>query len=215
MFPISEYGSDEIKEKFLPRLAKGELIGCFGLTEPNHGSDPRYVHTSVHVCRYMYGRLPFYAEIHKCTRKHRHAQHANMHMCEHTNSQPHNTNRAIHASESTHHTPISFCSGMETRAKKSSCGEYYTLNGAKTWITNSPIADVFVIWCKDDDGKIAGFVLEKEMEGLSAPEIVGKMSLLSSITGQIVMEDVKVCMCVCMYIYTHVHMYVCAQHIRR
>jgi glutaryl-CoA dehydrogenase len=121
MFPIHAYASDALKNKFLPALAKGEIVGCFGLTEPNHGSDP---------------------------------------------------------------------SGMETRAKK--VGDEYILNGTKTWITNSPIADVFVVWAKDDDGKITGFVLEKGMPGLTAPKIEGKMSLRASITGQISMQDVRV-----------------------
>jgi glutaryl-CoA dehydrogenase len=121
MYPIFAFGSDALKDKYLPSLAKGDLIGCFGLTEPNHGSDP---------------------------------------------------------------------GGMETRAKKS--GDHYILNGTKTWITNSPIADVFVVWAKDENGVIGGYVLEKGFKGLSAPKISGKMSLRTSITGQIVMEDVKV-----------------------
>lgn len=121
MFPIWAYASDEIKEKYLPELAKGNLIGCFGLTEPNHGSDP---------------------------------------------------------------------AGMETRCKKD--GDSYILNGTKTWITNSPIADVFVIWANDEEHNIRGFVLTKDMKGLSAPKITGKLSLRASITGQIVMEDVRV-----------------------
>lgn len=122
MFPIWSYATEKVKEKFLPKLATGELIGCFGLTEPNHGSDP---------------------------------------------------------------------AGMETRAKKQKDGTYL-LNGTKTWITNSPIADVFVVWGKDDNGDITGYVLEKGMKGLSAPKIEGKLSLRASITGQIVMEDVIV-----------------------
>lgn len=121
MFPIFEFGTDAQKDKYLPRLAKGELVGCFGLTEPNHGSDP---------------------------------------------------------------------AGMETRAKLK--GSSYVLNGTKTWITNSPIADVFVVWAKDDAGDIRGFILEKGMKGLSAPKIEGKFSLRASITGMIVMEDVEV-----------------------
>lgn len=120
MYPIYSFGSEEQKNKYLPGLAKGELIGCFGLTEPNHGSDP---------------------------------------------------------------------SGMETRAIKQKDGSYI-LNGAKNWITNSPIADVFVVWAKDQDGVIRGFVLEKGMKGLSAPFIKGKFSLRSSATGMIFMEDV-------------------------
>lgn len=121
MHPIHEFGSKEIKDKYIPGLASGELIGCFGLTEPNHGSDP---------------------------------------------------------------------GSMETRAKKD--GDDYILNGSKTWITNSPIADVFVIWAKDQDGEIRGFVLEKGAKGLSAPKIEGKMSLRASITGMIMLENVRV-----------------------
>lgn len=123
MYPINEYGTDEQKEKYLPRLAKGDLIGCFGLTEPNHGSDP---------------------------------------------------------------------SGMETRAKYNADTKTYVLNGAKSWITNSPIADIAVVWAKCEDGKIRGFILEREMKGFSTPTIHGKFSLRASITGQIVMEDVHV-----------------------
>eukprot|EP00731_Ephydatia_muelleri_P018104 Em0011g144a len=123
MHPIDAYGTDAQKDKYLPRLAKGELIGCFGLTEPNHGSDP---------------------------------------------------------------------GGMETRATYNSSRRTYTLNGTKSWITNSPIADVFIVWAKCDDSKLRGFILEKGMEGLSAPKIEGKFSLRASTTGQIVMEDVKV-----------------------
>ncbi|NIP19402.1 MAG: acyl-CoA dehydrogenase, partial [Xanthomonadales bacterium] len=117
------YGSEEQKQKYLPRLASGELIGCFGLTEPDAGSDP---------------------------------------------------------------------AGMRTVAKKSDGG--YVLNGSKMWITNSPIADVFVVWAKSEahGGKIRGFVLEKGMKGLSAPKIGGKLSLRASITGEIVMDDVEV-----------------------
>jgi glutaryl-CoA dehydrogenase len=121
MHPIYTFGSDAQKEKYLPSLAKGQLIGCFGLTEPNAGSDP---------------------------------------------------------------------ASMLSRAKKVDGG--YILNGEKTWITNSPIADVFVVWAKDDDDKIRGFILEKGMKGLSAPEIEGKMSLKASATGMIVMQDVFV-----------------------
>jgi len=101
-----------MKDKYIPGLSKGEIIGCFGLTEPNAGSDP---------------------------------------------------------------------SGMTTRAKL--VDNYYVLNGTKTWISNSPIADVFVVWAKDDKNDIRGFLLEKGMKGLSAPEITGKMSLKASITG--------------------------------
>ena len=121
MHPINEFATDEIKQKFLPGLASGELVGCFGLTEPDAGSDP---------------------------------------------------------------------GSMKTRAKSVDGG--YVLNGAKMWITNSPIADVFVVWAKDDAGDIRGFVLEKGMEGLSAPKIEGKFSLRASITGEIVMQDVFV-----------------------
>ncbi|MGY6633231.1 MAG: acyl-CoA dehydrogenase [Alkalilacustris sp.] len=123
MYPIHAYGSEEQRRKFLPGLAAGTLIGCFGLTEPDAGSDP---------------------------------------------------------------------AGMKTRAEKIEGG--YRLSGTKTWISNSPIADVFVVWAKSDahGGKIRGFVLEKGMKGLSAPKIPGKLSLRASITGQIVMEDVEV-----------------------
>ncbi len=127
MHPIYSFGSEAQKEKYLPKLASGELIGCFGLTEPNHGSDP---------------------------------------------------------------------SGMETRAKKTASG--YVLSGAKNWITNSPVADVFVVWAKVfgdskiPDGTIKGFILDKGMKGLSAPKIEGKFSLRASATGSIVMEDVQV-----------------------
>jgi len=122
MHPIYTFGSEEQKNKYLPELAKGNLIGCFGLTEPNHGSDP---------------------------------------------------------------------GGMETRARKQADGSY-VLNGSKNWITNSPVADVFVVWAKDDEGDIRGFILEKGMAGLSAPVIHGKCSLRASTTGMIFMEDVKV-----------------------
>ncbi|MGF1553936.1 MAG: acyl-CoA dehydrogenase [Paracoccaceae bacterium] len=123
MHPIHAYGSDEQKARYLPKLASGEWIGCFGLTEPDAGSDP---------------------------------------------------------------------SGMKTRARKVDGG--YVLSGAKMWISNSPIADVFVVWAKSDahDGKIRGFVLEKGAKGLSAPKIEQKLSLRASITGEIVMEDVEV-----------------------
>ena len=119
MVPIYEFGTEAIKQKYLPRLATGELIGCFGLTEPNHGSDP---------------------------------------------------------------------AGMLTKARKVEGG--YKLTGAKMWITNSPIADVFVVWAKDDEGKIRGFALEKGWKGLSAPAIHGKVGLRTSITGEIVLDDV-------------------------
>ncbi len=123
MHPIYAYGSEEQRKKYLPKLASGEWIGCFGLTEPDHGSDPN---------------------------------------------------------------------GMITKAKK--VDGAFVLNGAKMWITNSPIADVFVVWCKTDDAKesVRGFILEKGMKGLSAPKIEGKLSLRASVTGQIVMEDVLV-----------------------
>ena len=133
MHPINAYGSDAQREKFLPKLATGEWVGCFGLTEPNHGSDP---------------------------------------------------------------------ASMLTRARPASRdgAPGFIMNGAKMWITNSPIADVFVVWAKltDPDGKtggqesIHGFILEKGMKGLSAPKIEGKMSLRASITGEIVMDDVFV-----------------------
>ncbi|HEU4849453.1 MAG TPA: acyl-CoA dehydrogenase family protein [Terrimesophilobacter sp.] len=119
MVPILEFGSDELRQKYLPGLAGGELVGCFGLTEPDHGSDP---------------------------------------------------------------------GGMVTRARAVDGG--YRISGAKTWITNSPIADVFVVWAKDDAGDIRGFVLEKGWEGLTAPAIHGKVGLRTSITGEIVLDDV-------------------------
>ena len=125
MVPINEFGTEAQKKKYLPKLASGEWIGCFGLTEPNHGSDP---------------------------------------------------------------------AGMETRAVKTSSG--YKLTGNKMWISNSPIADVFVVWGKcvggDHDGRIRGFILEKGMKGLSAPAIHGKVGLRASITGEIVMDEVEV-----------------------
>jgi glutaryl-CoA dehydrogenase len=120
MHPIFTYGSEEMRQKYLPRLATGELLGCFGLTEPDAGSDPN---------------------------------------------------------------------SMKTRAEKSDGG--YVLNGAKMWITNSPMADVFVVWAKLD-GVIRGFVLDRGMEGLSTPKIDGKFSLRASVTGEIVMENVFV-----------------------
>lgn len=123
IYPIYAYGSDEQREKYLPGLASGDLIGCFGLTEPDAGSDP---------------------------------------------------------------------GGMKTTATKIDGG--YKLDGSKMWISNSPIADVFVVWAKSDEhgGKIRGFILEKGMEGLSAPKIGGKLSLRASVTGEIVMDDVIV-----------------------
>ncbi|MDI5985709.1 acyl-CoA dehydrogenase [Halomonas sp. M4R5S39] len=121
MYPIHAFGSDAQREKYLPKLATGEWVGCFGLTEPDHGSDP---------------------------------------------------------------------GGMSTRATRTESG--WRLNGTKTWITNSPIADVFVVWARDDEGVIRGFILEKGMAGLSAPKIEGKFSLRASITGQIAIQDVEV-----------------------
>ncbi|MFS1525406.1 acyl-CoA dehydrogenase [Microbulbifer sp. 2304DJ12-6] len=121
MHPIYAYGSEGQKQKYLPKLATGEWVGCFGLTEPDAGSDP---------------------------------------------------------------------GGMKTRARKVDGG--YRLSGTKMWITNSPIADVFVVWGKDDEDVIRGFVLEQGMDGLSAPKIEGKFSLRASITGEIVMDDVFV-----------------------
>ncbi|MBA4172916.1 MAG: acyl-CoA dehydrogenase [Hyphomicrobium sp.] len=122
MLPIFVFGSQQQKQTYLPGLASGELIGCFGLTEPDHGSDP---------------------------------------------------------------------GGMTTRARSVAGGDY-VLDGAKTWISNSPIADVFIVWAKTDDGEIRGFVLEKGMAGLSAPAIHGKVSLRASPTGEIVLQGVRV-----------------------
>ena len=119
MYPIYAYGTEEQREKYLPKLATGELVGCFGLTEPDAGSDP---------------------------------------------------------------------GSMTTRAKAVQGG--FVLKGAKMWISNAPIADVFVVWAKDDAGDIRGYLLEKGMEGLTAPKIEGKFSLRASITGEIVMDDV-------------------------
>jgi len=119
MVPILEFGTEAQKQKFLPKLATGEWIGCFGLTEPNHGSDP---------------------------------------------------------------------GGMTTRAKKVDGG--YALTGTKSWITSSPFADVFIVWAKDDEEIIRGFILEKGWKGLSAPAIHGKVGLRTSVTGEIVMDDV-------------------------
>ncbi|NKJ03540.1 acyl-CoA dehydrogenase [Rhizobium sp. SG741] len=121
MVPIDAFGSEAQKQKYLPKLATGEWIGCFGLTEPNHGSDP---------------------------------------------------------------------GSMVTRAKKVDGG--YSLTGAKTWISNAPIADVFVVWAKTEDGIIRGFILEKGWKGLSAPAIHGKVGLRASITGEVVMDNVFV-----------------------
>jgi glutaryl-CoA dehydrogenase len=121
MHPIHTYGSEDQRQKYLPKLTTGEWVGCFGLTEPDHGSDP---------------------------------------------------------------------GGMVTRARSVDGG--YLVSGAKMWITNSPIADVFVVWAKTDDGVIRGFILEKGMKGLSAPKIEGKFSLRASVTGEIVMDEVMV-----------------------
>ena len=121
MYPIYTYGTEEQREKYLPKLATGEWIGCFGLTEPDHGSDP---------------------------------------------------------------------GGMVTRAKATDGGDRMT--GAKMWISNSPIADVFVAWAKTEDDVLRGFILEKGMEGLTAPKIEGKLALRASVTGEIVMDDVFV-----------------------
>ena len=121
MHPIHAYGDDAQREKYLPRLASGEIIGCFGLTEPDAGSDP---------------------------------------------------------------------GSMKTRARKAAGG--YVLSGTKTWISNAPVADVFVVWAKNDEGVIRGYLLERGMKGLSAPKIEGKFSLRASVTGQIVMDGVFV-----------------------
>jgi glutaryl-CoA dehydrogenase len=121
MYPIYTYGTEAQREKYLPKLASGEWVGCFGLTEPDHGSDP---------------------------------------------------------------------GGMKTRARSVDGG--YRLSGSKMWITNSPIADVFVVWAKTDDGIIRGFILERGMAGLSAPKIEGKLALRASVTGEIVMDEVFV-----------------------
>jgi len=121
MHPINVFGSEAQKEKYLPKLATGEFIGCFGLTEPDYGSDP---------------------------------------------------------------------GGMISRARSVDGG--FSLTGAKNWISNSPFADVFIVWAKDDDGVICGFILDKGMKGLSAPKIEGKLALRASVTGEIVMDDVFV-----------------------
>ena len=121
MHPINRFGSDEQRQKFLPELASGQMIGCFGLTEPNHGSDP---------------------------------------------------------------------GSMTTRAHKVASG--YRLNGEKSWISNAPLADLFLVWAKDDEGVIRGFLIERGAEGLQAPKIEGKFSLRASSTGQISMDDVLV-----------------------
>ena len=121
MFPIFTYGNEPQRRKYLPKLATGEWIGCFGLTEPNHGSDP---------------------------------------------------------------------GSMVTRARGVEGG--FRVSGSKMWISNSPIADIFIVWAKDDQGIIRGFILEKDMKGLSAPKIEGKFSLRASVTGEIVMDEVFV-----------------------
>lgn len=121
MFPIYTYGTEEQKRKYLPKLASGEMIGCFGLTEPNHGSNP---------------------------------------------------------------------SGMETRIVDK--GSHFLLNGAKMWITNSPIADIAVVWARDEDGRVRGLIVEKGMKGFSAPETHNKWSLRASKTGELVFENVEV-----------------------
>ncbi|MFQ5334439.1 MAG: acyl-CoA dehydrogenase family protein [Flavobacteriales bacterium] len=121
MFPIWKYGSEEQKQKYLPRLASGEIIGCFGLTEPNFGSNP---------------------------------------------------------------------GGMVTNIKDK--GEYFLLNGAKMWISNAPFADIAVVWAKDEDDAVVGLIVEKDMEGYSAPETHGKWSLRASATGELVFDNVKV-----------------------
>ncbi len=121
MYPIYSFGSEEQKQKYLPKLASGEFVGCFGLTEPNHGSDP---------------------------------------------------------------------GSMESRIVEKS--DYYLLNGSKMWITNSPIADIAVIWAKDEENIVRGLIVEKGMEGFSAPEIINKWSLRASITGELVFDNVKI-----------------------
>lgn len=121
MYPIYKFGSEEQRRHYLPKLANGEFIGCFGLTEPDHGSNP---------------------------------------------------------------------SGMTTNVKDD--GDHYILNGAKMWITNSPLADIAVVWAKNEEGRIIGLIVEKDMKGFSAPEIHGKWSLRASITGELVFEDVRV-----------------------
>lgn len=121
MYPIFTFGSEDQKQKYLPELASGKLVGCFGLTEPNHGSNP---------------------------------------------------------------------AGMETKFTDE--GDHYLLNGAKMWITNSPIADIAVVWARDEEGKVRGLIVEKDFEGFSAPETHNKWSLRASPTGELVFEDVKV-----------------------
>lgn len=121
MYPIFKYGTEEQKQKYLPKLAKGEMMGCFGLTEPDHGSNP---------------------------------------------------------------------GGMTTNFKDK--GDYYLLNGSKMWISNSPFADIAVVWAKDEEGRVHGLIVERGMEGFSTPEIHGKWSLRASSTGELVFDNVKV-----------------------
>lgn len=123
MHPINAYGTEAQKEKYLPRLARGEILGCFGLTEPNHGSDP---------------------------------------------------------------------SSMETKAKYNPSSGTFSISGAKTWITNSPVADIAVVWAKCEDGRVRGFILERGMKGFNTPKIEGKFSLRASATGMILMDEVEV-----------------------
>ncbi len=130
MYPIFEYGSEEQKEKWLPQLAQGSAVGCFGLTESNHGSDP---------------------------------------------------------------------GGMTTKAVKD--GDDWIINGSKMWITNGSIADVAVVWAKDEEGIVRGFLLEKGMDGFTSSDIHGKMSLRASITSELFMKDVRVLFIVKIKIY--------------
>jgi len=123
MHPIYAFGNEELKRKYLPELARGDLVGCFGLTEPNHGSDP---------------------------------------------------------------------SSMETRSYYDDSTDEYVLNGSKNWITNSPIADIFIVWARNEEGKIKGYLIEKGTKGIDAPKIEGKLSLRASTTGMIFLEDVRV-----------------------
>ncbi|XP_038163200.1 glutaryl-CoA dehydrogenase, mitochondrial-like [Cyprinodon tularosa] len=123
MHPIYAYGTEAQKEKYRPRLARGEIVGCFGLTEPNHGSDP---------------------------------------------------------------------SSMETRAKYNPSSGTFSISGAKTWITNSPVADIAVVWARCEDGRVRGFILERGMKGFTTPKIEGKFSLRASATGMILMDEVEV-----------------------
>ena len=121
MFPIEAYGSEEQKNKYLPKLASGEILGCFGLTEPDYGSNP---------------------------------------------------------------------GGMISKLEDK--GDHYLLNGSKMWISNSPKADIAVVWAKDENKRIKGVIVEKEMEGFSAPKTDGKLSLRSSLTGELVFDNVKI-----------------------